>query len=486
MGVTLYTSREVLRILGVDSYGIYNVVGGVVILFTFFNQAMATATQRYFSYELGKKEGNDISKIFTISLKIHLCIAILVLFLSETVGLWFLNAKMNFPQDSLSAVNGVYQCTIAACLLNILRVPYNSIVISYERMSFFAFNSIIESILKLVIVYLLVITTENKLVFYAFLIFIVTALMTVWYIIFCRKNFKDVRYKSGSYKKTAVEMIKFSGWATFGSVANIGYQQGINVLLNIGYGVATNAAVGIATQVNAAIAQFVGGFQQALNPQLIKAESSHDINRQQSLIFSSAKFSFFIMLAIAIPIIINMDFLLTLWLKEYPSFSIQFSQLIIIGALIECLSGPLWVTIFATGNIRCYQIVISLVLLLNLPISYVMIRCGFAPTIVFVVRIILFLSALFIRLFFLRKLIGLNILSFFKKVIIPVLYVLFPLLIVSYFWVAFIGLSMNFGELIWQSLLLFIISIFLIFLLGLSKEEQSYVLKIILSRIKKT
>ena len=485
MAVTLYTSRVVLKVLGVDNFGIYNIVGGVVVLFTFINQAMAAATQRYFSYELGKKEGGDIRKIFTISLRIHIGIAIIVLISAETIGLWFLNNKMNFPEGTMESVNWVYQFSIIACMLNILRVPYNGLVISYERMSFFAINSVVESALKLGIVFLLMITPINKLVLYSFLILFVTAIITIWYIIFCKKNFEDVEYRSGKYRQETLEMIRFSGWATFGSVANIGYIQGVNILLNIGYGVVINAAVGIATQVNSAIAQFVGGFQQAINPQLIKSESGHNTVRQQSLIFSSAKFSFFIMLLIAIPIVVNMDYILNLWLGEYPPLAMQFSQLIILGALIECLSGPLWVTIFATGKIYAYQVVVSVVLLLNIPISFVLIKLGFPPTSVFLVRIILFVVALAVRLLFLKKLIGLNILEFFYKVVTPVMSVSIPLLLISFLWIQIIGHSSNFIELVCHSLSLFAMSIILTIVLGLSKDERRYISGIVLSKIKK-
>lgn len=485
MAMTLYTSRVVLHVLGVDNYGIYNVVGGVVVLFTFINQAMATATQRFFSYELGKDEKGDISKIFSISLRIHLCIAGIILILAETIGLWFLNTKMNFLESSMYDVNWVYQLSIATCLLNILRVPYNGLVISYERMSFLALNSIMESILKLIIVFLLLITLVNKLILYSFLTLVVTGLITVEYIVFSKKNFKEVKYRNTNYCKETVEIIKFSGWATFGSVANVGYQQGINILLNIGYGVVVNAAAAIATQIYVAIFQFVGGFQQALNPQLIKTESQHNVNRQQSLIFRSAKFSFFIMLIIAIPIIVNMSYILTFWLGEYPIQTIQFSQLIIIGALIECLSGPLWVTIFATGKIRLYQIIVSIVLLLNLPFSYILIKADCSPSVVFVVRIALFIIALIVRLIFLRKLTNLSILEFVHKVILPIIYVMTPLAVISYGWINFIGISESFGDLIWQSLTLIISSIIMTGFWGLTKEEKEFLFGIIQSRMRK-
>ena len=483
MAVTLYTSRVVLHVLGVDDFGIYNVVGGVVVLFTFINQAMATATQRYFSYELGKKENREISKIFTISIRIHLWVALIVFLLAETIGLWFINGHMNFPSGSMYAVNWVYQLSILSCLLNIIRVPYNGLIISYERMSFYALSSVVENILKLVIVYILLVFTVDKLILYSFLTFAVTAAVTSWYIFFCRHNFKEVKYSSEKYSKETKEIIKFTGWATFGSVANLGYQQGINVILNIRCGVVINAAVAIATQINAAITQFVGGFQQALNPQLIKSEASHDIQRQESLIFSSAKFSFFIMLILATPIIVNMKYILSLWLGQYPPQTIIFSQLIILGALIECISGPLWVTIFSTGKIKTYQIVVSSILLLNLPLTYLALIYNYPPYYAFIIRIGFFIICLMVRLFYLRKLICLDLLKFTQKVILPIGFVTVSLLIVGEYWTMFIGYSESLMQLIWQSFMLVFCTGLIIYILGMTKSERSFFATLLKSRI---
>lgn len=484
MAVSLYTSRVVLHVLGVDDFGLYNVIGGVVVLFTFINQAMATATQRYFSYELGKKENGHISKTFTISVRIHFGVILIVFILAETIGLWFINRHMNFPEGSLYAVNWVYQFSVTSCLFNILRVPYNGLIISYEKMSFYAVSSVVENILKLLIVYLLLVFAFDKLILYAFLTFAVTALITGWYVIYCRYSFKEVKYTSGNYTNDTKEIIKFTGWATFGSIANLGYQQGLNVILNICCGVVVNAAVAIATQINAAITQFVGGFQQALNPQLIRSEAAHAKSRQISLIYSSSKFSFFIMLILAVPIIVNMKYILSVWLMDYPSETIMFSQLIILGALIECISGPLWVTIFSTGNIRIYQIIISSILLLNLPLSYIALKLGYPSYSVFAIRIALFILCLVVRLLFLRKLIQLDLLNFIRKVILPIGLVVLCLSVVLKCWTKYVGHSESLVQLIWQSSTLICITGLIVLTFGMVSSERAYLSNILKSKFR--
>lgn len=484
MCISLYTSRVILQILGVDDFGIYNVVGGVVVLFTFINQAMATSTQRYFSYELGKKDRGDISKIYSITLRIHIWIALIILCLAETVGLWFINYKMNFPAGSMEEVNWVYQFSIIACLFQIIRAPYTGMVLSYEKMGFIAFSSIVESIMKLVIVFMLIVCPFDKLIFYAFLTMIVTIGTTIWYMVFCHQKFENVRYSTDSYGKETKEIVHFSGWATFGSIANVGYNQGVNMVLNIVYGVVTNAAMAIANQINSAILQFVGGFQQALNPQLIMSESGHDRERQETLIFQSSKLSFFIMLIFATPVIINMPKILGLWLGKYPYETIAFAQLIIIGALIECLSGPLWVTIFATGKIRTYQIVISSLLLLNVPVTYLFAKLGYEAYVAFIVRDVIFIFCLISRIVFLKLLINLNWIKFSKKVVCPATMVLLCIVLFSWLWINKIGYSSNFVSLLWQSGSIVLVCTAIIYFVGLSNAEKCYIRKAILTKIK--
>ena len=277
MLVQLYTSRVVLQTLGVDDFGIYNVVGGVVVLFSFLNAAMSSATQRFLNFELGKGDLVQVGRVFSMSLTVHFCIAGLVLLLAETVGLWFLNSELNIPAERMVAANWVYQFSVATTLLGILLVPYNATIIAHERMGFYAWTSIVKAVLLLVIVYFLSIGEVDKLILYAGLVFAVNALMQGVYIVYCRRAFsKTALYRPFFDRELFRRLISFSGWSLFGGVADMCNSQGINMVMNIFCGVAVNAAMGIANQVNAAVYQFVSNFQIAFNPQLVKSYAANE------------------------------------------------------------------------------------------------------------------------------------------------------------------------------------------------------------------
>lgn len=487
MIVSLYTSRVVLNMLGVSDFGIYNIVGGIVVLFTFINSAMSTGTQRHLSYELGKTGQGNITEVFNACLHIHIWLSLIVFILAETVGLWLLNTQMNFPQDRMKAVNWVYQFSIFGCLVSIIRVPYQASIIAYERMSFYAYMGIIEAALKLVIVYLLLIFSADKLILYSILTFSVILLITLWFVLFCHKSFDRIRFKRVRTKQLYKKLVSFSGWAMFGSIANMGLQQGLNIIINIFYGVALNAAVGVANQVNSAVMNFVGGFQQALNPQLVKSQAGGDKVRQMQLICESSKLSFLIMFIVAFPLLVNLDCVLTLWLGQYPPHANSICSLIIIGALIECLSGPLWVTIFATGNIKAYQIIISVILLLNVPASYVGGHLGMSPESMFLIRNIIYALAFATRLVFLRKMIALDISAFLRRVVLPIIKVL-CLVTLPVFFIAWKGLiepSDSFQTLICQTASICIYDVIIIYVFGLRSNERMYVLNILKTKIKR-
>lgn len=482
MAVTLYTSRVVLHQLGVDDYGIYSVLGGVITLFAFFNQSVSASTQRFITYELGRPEGN-VSAIFSACLRIHVWMCVVILVIAETIGLWFVNCKMNFPFGSMAAVNWTYQLSVVGCLATVLRSPYNALVLAHEKMSFYAFNSIIDVTLKLIIVFLLIVIPDGKLVWYVFMLTCVTVSITVWYAIYCRKNFTSVKIVRVSDKGAYREILSFSGWASVGGLANMGYQQGVNVIINLFYGVALNAAVGIATQVSSAVSQFAHGFQQALNPQLTKSEASGNKSRQNDLIILSAKYSYLIMLILAYPLISNIDYVLHIWLGEYPPYTAIITSLVILGALLETISGPLWVSIFATGNIRSYQIVNTLILLLNLPFAYFWGKAGCVVWVIYITRVLLFSVALISRLLFLKKLIDLNLGVFFKKVLVPLASVSCILLINELLLFKYLGSSESIGSFIFQSVYLAVVTIVVIFTIGLNHKERNDLIRIIRSKL---
>ena len=485
MIVSLYTSRVVLETLGVEDFGIYNIVGGVVVLFTFINSAMATGTQRHLSYELGKPGQGNVTEVFSACVRIHAWLALAVVALAETVGLWFLNTKMNFPPERMDAVNWVYQFSVMGCAIGILRVPYQSSIVAHERMSFYAYMGIIEACLKLSIVYLLLVFAVDKLKLYSILTFAVIVLVTVWYVLFCHKSFGRIRIGTVHDKHLYKRIVSFSGWAMFGSVANLGLHQGLNVIINIFYGVALNAAVGIANQVNSAVMSFVGGFQQALNPQLVKSQAGNDRQRQFRLICESSKLSFLIMFVVAFPLAVNLEYVLSIWLGHYPPHTASICRLIITGALIECLSGPLWVTIFATGNIKAYQVVISVVLLLNVPISYAGGCFGMTPESMFMVRNAIYVLALTVRLMFLQRMISLDLALFTKKVIVPISMVLaFGALPICAMWKCFDISPLGLAAFIVQTSAIVAYEVLVAYRIGLSPHEREYVKNMVVGKLK--
>lgn len=482
MIVSLYTSRIVLQTLGEDDFGTYSIVGGVVVLFTFISNAMATGTQRHLSYELGKENG-DVPTVFTACFRIHFWLAMIIFVLAETIGLWFLNAKMNFPEGRMDVVNWIYQFSLLSCMIGVIQTPFTAAIISYEKMSFYAYLSIVDVILKLGIVFLLVVMPWDKLFVYGLLLLLVHVIVFVIYALYALKRLQGIKIVRIDNKSIYKQLISFSGWSLFGSLANVGYQQGINIIINLFYGVTLNAAVGIANQINSAVSSFMSGFQQALNPQLVQSEASKDRDRQLDLIYKSSKFSFFIVFIIAFPLIVNLNYVLSLWLGQYPAHTDSLCVLIIIGLMISCLSGPLWVTIFATGNIKKYQVVVSAVALSIIPIAYILGVLGGTPEAIYAVRSSNFLFVLIVQLYFLRKLINLRISGFIISVILPIA------VIVLITYVFYHGLSLcmpnanSFIELIYQTVIYVLFIGLLIWVVGLNKLERQQLTRLATSRL---
>ena len=475
LGVSLYTSRVVLQTLGAEDFGIYNIVGGVVVLFAFISNAMATGTQRHITFELGRKNG-DVKKIFSACLVVHLWLSLIVLVLAETIGLWFLNTKMNFPQGSMPVVNIVYQFSIITCIAGIIKVPYNAAIIAYEKMSFYAYLGIAETILKLVIVYLLALSPKNQLQIYSLLVFLVSAFILGVYYLYCKNKFPEIRLCKVNDRTCYKQIVLFSGWTMFGSAANMGVQQGLNIIINLFYGVVVNAAVGIANQVNSAVLQFVASFQQALNPQLVKSYAEDDKERLFDLIQKSAKFSYFILLIISLPMLVNMDQVLGIWLGSYPPHTGALCRIILIGALIECISGPLWVTIFATGRIKVYQFVISFILLLNLPLSYIGGLYGMTSETMFCIRNIIYIFAFIARLVFLKYMIGISLRIFGMRVIMPCLIVTALLMLSIHTLYYFISVAQNFQQLCLQTAIIVLAVTIVILYVGLQSQERRFII----------
>ncbi len=474
MLVSLYTVRVVLNVLGAEDYGIYNVVAGVVILFSFVNNAMSSGTQRFLNFYLGKKDLDKTNQVYSSSLLIHFFISLIFVILAESVGLWFVNCKLNIPESRHSVAMIVYQFTILTTVFNILKVPYNAVIIAYEHMSFFAGMSILEAVLKLGIVFFLSLTKLDKLIFYAFLLTCVAFITMLSYKIFCNRKFEIAHFKKVTDKSFVKEQLSFSGWSLFGATANVANSQGTNIVLNVFTNVTVNAAMGIANQVNSAVYSFVSNFQTAFNPQIVKSWAEGDKDYFTKLIFRTSKISFFLMSFIVVPLLVNADFVLTVWLKQVPDYSVHFVQLILIWSLIDSWNGPLWMSIQATGKIRTYQIFISLFVFMNLPLTIIAFKCGASPEWILIIRILISIFNTIWRIFFLHGRIDLPRRKFIFDVLIRCS-LIFIISFISTYW---------FGKIFASKFLYFFITCgfsvlcngVLIFIFGLSMEERTSVM----------
>ena len=416
MAVTLYTSRVVLNTLGVEDYGIYNVVGGIIVMFGFINSSMASATQRYITFALGRGDAEGLQRVFSTALQIHVLIAALVVLLGETVGLWFLYTQMQIPAGRMDAAFWVLQCSILSTVVMMVSVPYNADIIAHERMSAFAYISILEAVLKLAVVYLLLVFPCDKLTLYAFLILLVQLLVRLCYGRYCGRHFPESRYRHIWDRALFKEMTGFAGWSMFGNLSVVLYGQGLNMLLNVFFGPVVNAARAVAVQVQTAVQQFVGNFQMALNPQITKTYAAGAMDDMHRLMFRSARFSFYLLLLLALPVLLETDFILTLWLKTVPDHTVVFLRIMICISLIYTLANPLIVANQATGRVKKYQAVCGSILLMILPVSYVCLQLGCPAYSVFIVHFVIELVAQLARMVMLRPLIGIRLRDYFVNV----------------------------------------------------------------------
>ena len=414
--VSLYTSRVVLNTLGVTDYGVYNVVGGVVAMFGFINSSMSSATQRYITFALGRGDIPHLQTVFSTALQIHLLIAVLVALLGETVGLWFLYEKMQIPAGRMDAAFWVLQCSIVSAMVMVASVPYNADIIAHEKMSAFAYISVLEVVLKLAVVYVLLAFPCDKLVLYAFLILAVQLLVRFCYTHYCHRHFVETRYRRVWDKALFKEMTGFAGWSMFGNLAGVLFGQGLNMLLNVFFGPVVNAARAVSVQVQNAIQQFVGNFQMALNPQITKTYAKGEMQEMHKLMFRSARFSFYLLFFLSLPVLFETDFILTLWLKTVPENTVVFLRIMICTSLIYSLANPLIVANQATGKVKRYQAVCGSILLCILPISYACLKLGCPAYSVFIVHFVMEAVAQLARMIMLRPLIEIRLRDYFKNV----------------------------------------------------------------------
>lgn len=472
--VSLYTSRVILQVLGVGDYGIYSVVGGVVSMFSFFNGAMASATQRFLSFDIGKDDLLQLKKTFNATLNIHFIIAIIALLLSETIGLWFVNNKLNIAVERMFAVNMVYQFSVFTFILGVIQVPYDALIIAREKMNIYAYMSIIEVVLKLIILYMLTIFKYDYLILYAGFLFVVSFIIRIGHKYYCKINFPESKYQFYYDKSLYRKLISYSGWNLFGNIAAVTKGQGINILLNVFFGTILNAAYGITLQIQGAVNLFVTNFQLAVNPQIIKTYAQGNIERCHLLILQSTKFSFYLMLFIISPFFLNIDFILKIWLKSPPQFTKSFILLCFINLLVDCISGSLMAGLQATGKIKAYQVVVGILLILNLPLAYMFLKITHIPQFVYYVSVLVSVVALFFRLYFVKVNLSLSMMLFFKDVMLPILLTSGMIFTAIYFINNYTSVTMGWGRLIAKIILIFSISIIVILLVGINKKEKLF------------
>lgn len=416
MLVSLYTSRVVLNALGVEDYGIYNVVGGVVAMFGFLNAAMSTATQRYITFALGRGDSDRLAAVFNTSVRIHFLIALIILVLAETAGLWFLHSEMTIPPERTGAAFWVYQCSVLSTIVLVMSVPYNASIIAHERMDAFAYISIFEVSFKLGVALLLVVWPSDKLVVYAVLLAVVQIVVRIVYGTYCRKHFSEARYTGIWDRGLFREMVSFAGWNLWGNCASIFMTQGLNVLLNVFFTPAVNAARAVAVQVQSVVMQFSQNFQMAINPQITKSYAADNMGYLHSLVFRSSKFSFILLYMVSLPIMLEAEVILEVWLKTVPQYTPVFLRIILVSSIIDSAAGPLMVVAQATGKVKVYQSVVGGVLLTILPVSYVVLRLGGAPYSVFLVHLVICIVAFVLRLVIVKPMIGLSVGRYFREV----------------------------------------------------------------------
>lgn len=483
MFVSLYTSRVVLNTLGVEDYGIYNVVGGIIVILGFLNNAMAGATQRFLNIEIGKKDYVRLKKVFFTSLVIHALVAGIVLVMAETLGLWYLNTCMNIESCRMTAANWVFQFSVATFMVNIISVPYNATIIAHEKMSAFAYISILEVVLKLLIVYLLVLIPFEKLTVYAFLIFVVGVVLILIYGLYCKRHFKECTDLVKELDRPMMkEMLSFSSWTIFGNLGFIAHTQGIALVINYFFGVTVNAASGLANQVNGVVTSFVTNFMTAMNPQVVKTYAAEKYAEMYNLIVRGCQVSFYMLAFFVIPLTIEMPTILKLWLKIVPDYTVIFVRIVLFTSLFGAYSGILATAKGATGQIKAYQLTLTIMGLFHLPLAVFFFWLGYPPYYSMYIYMFIVIIQQVVRIQFVCKSIDLPLARFYKEVIARCLLILALGSIVPLLMHNLLIPSVGSSIIICMSFALVFVPTVMI--VGFKKSDRNKILQIISSKIK--
>lgn len=482
MFVSLYTSRIILEALGIDDYGIYNVVGGLVTAFSLLTSSLSSIGARFINFHLGKNNIDRVKDVVSNTINIQIYLSLIVFVVSETLGLWFLNNKLLIPESRLVAANWVYQLSVITFIIKLLSVPYNSLIIAHEKMSIFAYLAILEVVLQLGLVYLLLVLHTDRLIFYAAFMLFLAAIVTLIYFLYCRRNFEECCYRTHIDIGLFKEMSSFAGWNFIGTASGVFRNQGVDIIINLFFGITINAARGIAAQINNAVMKFAQNFMTALNPQITQTYAAEDWSRLHALVVNGVLMSYYLLWIICVPIYFEMDLVLRIWLEEVPPMSSSFSKLQIIISLIAVLSSTNITAMLATGNIKKYQIIVGTISLLNFPLSFAVLKLGYSASSTYLVAIFVEVVCLFARLIISRSLLKSSITEFCKRVIIRVLLVstvsvIVPILIIHLMPENILRLVVvSVGSMLW--------SMFVIYFLGVDSGQRNKIKSFISAKFK--
>jgi len=476
--VSLFTTRVVLNSLGVVDYGINNVVGGFVSMFAFLNTSMSNGIQRFYNYTLGKQKDGKITDVYNTAVQIQLLLAIVLFILLETVGLWYMYNKMVIPEERFVAAMWVFQMSVCSMMFVVLQIPYSAAIIAYERMDYFAYVSIFEVFAKLVIAYSLYIATTDRLILYGCLQLIVAFFTFLFYFAYCKKSFVDIKIKLGFQKTSFFEMLSFSGWNVFGTFAYMVKGQGINILLNLFFGPAVNAARGVSFMINNAIQGFQNNITLAFRPQIVQSYASGNMPRVNYLFFSLSKISFVLLTTLSLPIIVDIDYILHLWLgNEVPEYTKQFTILILVNMIVSSLNTPMAQIVHATGKMRRFQITTSIIVCSILPVAWCFLKMGYDAYFVYWVSLIITVINQIVCSIILKSIYQYSIKEYLASVITPLL--LFSIVVPILPYGIKLCMDSSFGRLILIGVMGILSCLTIGFFLVLNKQEKSFVVELV-------
>lgn len=477
MVITFYATRVVLRVLGASDYGLYNAVGGIVSMFSMFGTTLTAGTQRFMNVAMGENDDLKLKQTFSIALGLHLAIIGILLIVGETFGLWFLQTQMNIPEGREIAAFWVYQFSVFAFLCNLFQVPFSSCLIAHEEMNMYAYMSIYDALMKLLVIFLIQLISFDKLILYACFILIIHVSANVIYIYYCKKRFEECSFKVLWNKKLAKQIIEYSGWNIFGTGLSFFTGQGINIVLNIFCGTIVNAARGLAITVNTAIVQFCSNFQVAVNPQIVKNYAAKEYEKMYSLIVNNARIVEYLYLLIAIPAFLEIEFILDLWLGEgaYPEVTPVFLRIILIQSAFQVVNRPMVTAVHASGKLKWPNLTAGLSLMMMLPVSYLILKCGGTATLVFAVCAFMWTFDNIWDIYWPHKYVGIPVGMILKKIYLNIIIGLIPMFLIPFLFSRFIPFGNEIVKFFSVCFVSVVTSTIVIYLWGLTPGMRSLV-----------